>query len=199
MKTILFDSKGNKSGQIDIPKKISDSKITPSVIAQVVRVHLINDRQGTLNVKTRSEVRGKAKKPYKQKGTGNARQGSKKGPQWRGGGVAHAPKMTFYKAKIQSKVNTSAISMALKKKANNNTFFIFEQIELSTNGLSKQISQFIKNTNLDGNILMAVKNMDPKLKRAVKNIENLTLKSYKSLDVYSILEPKYILVERSAL
>ena len=199
MKTILFDSKGNKSGTFELPKEIL-STVDSKLLSTAVRVHLINNRQGTQSAKTRSEVRGKAKKPYAQKGTGQARQGSRKGPHYKGGGVAFAPKPRNYHAKLLTKVNRKAIQVALKSKANNNKVYVFESFEVNTDlKLTKQISTFLKNTNLEGSILMAVNGMEPKFKMAAKNIKNLKVKSYKDLDAYSIIRNQIVLIDKSAL
>ena len=113
MKAPCFDANGKSSGQIDLPKELFDVDYSSTLITQVIEAERANRHQGTHKVKERHEVSGGGKKPWKQKGTGNARQGSTRSPQWRGGGVVFGPRVRSYRVNLPKKCARPACALFL--------------------------------------------------------------------------------------
>ena len=129
MKTSLYNQKGEVVGDVELNSKIFEVKPNKHLLAEAVRIQQSNSRQGTANTKTRGEVAGGGKKPWKQKGTGRARAGSTRGPIWRHGGIAFGPRSSRnWELKINKKAKTQALFMSLSDKATDKQFIVIDQI-----------------------------------------------------------------------
>ena len=129
-KVAVYDMSGNTCGEMELSDAIFGVEINTHVMHEVVVAHLANRRQGTQSAKTRAEVRGGGKKPYRQKGTGRARQGSIRAPQWVGGGVVFAPKPRDYSKKVNKKARRVALRSALTSKVQEEKFIVLNQLSL---------------------------------------------------------------------
>jgi large subunit ribosomal protein L4 len=164
-----------------------------AVVAQ-----LANKRQGTQSAKTRSEVSGGGKKPWKQKGTGHARQGSTRSPQWTGGGVVFAPKPRDFSKKVNKQAKRTALLSALSQKLAQNEITVLDKFEIAS-AKTKDAQSFLNAFKFDGSVLVvSAQNSENELK-AVNNIPNLDTVSVELLNVYEVVSNKNVVLTESAI
>lgn len=175
-------------------------KINPDLVQQVVVSQMANRRQVSANAKTRGEVRGGGRKPWRQKGTGRARHGSRRSPIWRGGGITFGPrKDRVFKKKINKKVRRSALLMALSGKVKNNMLIVLEDLKLEK---AKTKLMAIVKKNLpckDQSVLLVLPKMDKTLIIAAKNIVSLETIQAKDLNALDLLSFKYLIMPKEAI
>ena len=204
MKTSVYNQKAEVVGDVELNSKIFEVKPNEHLLAEAVRVHLSNSRAGTSHTKTRGEVSGGGKKPWKQKGTGRARAGSTRGPIWRHGGVAFGPRSNQnWELKLNKKVKTKALFMALSEKAKESKFIVIDRLILEnpkTKEFVSVLEAFKKNPGSLGKRLMfLMPKSDEKLMRASRNIPVLTPRMASSLNVYDLMHADSILVLKDSL
>ncbi len=129
-KVALYNTSGKQLGDFELSDDIFGAEINEAVLHEVIKAYLANQRQGTQSAKTRAEVSGGGKKPWRQKGTGRARQGSTRSPQWRHGGVVFAPKPRDYRIGVNKKVKRIAMKSALTSKVNDNELLVLDTLVL---------------------------------------------------------------------
>jgi large subunit ribosomal protein L4 len=193
----LYDMSANKVGTVEV----SDLFTVPyneSLIHDVVVAHLANQRQGTKSALTRSEVRGHAKKPWKQKGTGRARQGSTKGPQWVGGGVVFAPKPRDFSKKVNKQAKEIAFLSALSTKIADKELFVIKDFAL-TDAKTKSLQTVLDNFKVSGKAVIVTKTNDATMIRASKNIQDLSVVEVELLNTYELVSNKVVLMSEDAL
>ncbi|MEK7657830.1 MAG: 50S ribosomal protein L4 [Patescibacteria group bacterium] len=195
----IFDKQNNKAGTVDLPDRIFGVKWNPDLVHQILTAQTANRREPWAHTKTRGEVSGGGKKPWKQKGTGRARHGSTRSPLWVGGGVTFGPrKERNYTKKINKKMNRLAIFSALSKKLKENELKIIDKFDAASNK-TKEWNKILKNLlGLKLSVLMisAAKN---NIHRAIGNIPKTDAISSHSLNVYDLLKRKNILIEKEAI
>ena len=185
MKVNVLDMNAKKVADIELNENVFGVEYNEALIHQVVVAQLANKRQGTKSTLTRTEVRGGGKKPWRQKGTGRARQGSIRSPQWTGGGVVFAPKPRDFAQKINKKMKVAATLSALSAKVTDNDFIVLDKIALKE-AKTKYIAQMLKAMSIENSVLLVVANDDEAVKRACANIANLTLINADPLNVYDL-------------
>ncbi len=185
MKVNVLDMNAKKVADIELNENVFGVEYNEALIHQVVVAQLANKRQGTKSTLTRTEVRGGGKKPWRQKGTGRARQGSIRSPQWTGGGVVFAPKPRDFAQKINKKMKVAATLSALSAKVTDNDFIVLDKIALKE-AKTKYIAQMLKAMSIENSVLLVVANDDEAVKRACANIANLTLINADLLNVYDL-------------
>ena len=185
MKVNVLDMNAKKVADIELNENVFGVEYNEALIHQVVVAQLANKRQGTKSTLTRTEVRGGGKKPWRQKGTGRARQGSIRSPQWTGGGVVFAPKPRDFAQKINKKMKVAATLSALSAKVADNDFIVLDKIALKE-AKTKYIAQMLKAMSIENSVLLVVANDDEAVKRACANIANLTLINADLLNVYDL-------------
>ena len=185
MKVNVLDIKAKKVGEIELNESVFGVEYNEPLIHQVVVAQLANKRQGTKCTLTRTEVRGGGKKPWRQKGTGRARQGSIRSPQWTGGGVVFAPKPRDFSQKINKKMKVAATLSALSAKVSDEDFIVLDKLVLKE-AKTKYIAQMLKAMAIDNKVLLVVANEDEAVKRACANIQNLTLINADLVNVYDL-------------
>ena len=185
MKVNILDIQAKKVGELELNEGVFGVEYNEPLIHQVVVAQLANRRQGTKCTLTRTEVRGGGKKPWRQKGTGRARQGSIRSPQWTGGGVVFAPKPRDFSQKINKKMKTAATISALSAKVSDNDFIVLDKLQLEE-GKTKYIAQMLKAFEIQSKVLLVVANDDEAVKRACANIQNVTLINADLLNVYDL-------------
>lgn len=185
MKVNVLDMNAKKVADIELNENVFGVEYNEALIHQVVVAQLANKRQGTKSTLTRTEVRGGGKKPWRQKGTGRARQGSVRSPQWTGGGVVFAPKPRDFAQKINKKMKVAATLSALSAKVTDNDFIVLDKIALKE-AKTKYIAQMLKAMSIENSVLLVVANDDEAVKRACANIANLTLINADLLNVYDL-------------
>ncbi|MDD3400311.1 MAG: 50S ribosomal protein L4 [Eubacteriales bacterium] len=193
----LYDMKGQVIGDIELSDNTFGQPVNKSVMHQVVVAHLANCRQGTQSAKTRSEVSGGGKKPWRQKGSGRARQGSTRSPQWRHGGVVFAPKPRDYSQQVNKKVKRIAMKSALSSKVVDSELIVFDQWQLEAAKTKEMIK--VLNAVEAKKALIVLSDVNDTVIRAGANIPNVATTLVSTLSVYDILKyDKLILTKDSA-
>ena len=198
-KTALLNLKGEKIKDI----KLDDSVwgITPNdqVVYEHINLAMANQRQGTHATKTRSDVSGGGRKPWRQKGTGNARQGSTRAPHWVGGGVVFGPSSDRnYTKKMNKKVRRLALKSALTYKANDKEVVVLENINAETNK-TKDMLKLLENLNLNGKLLIVTTELTENLILATRNIDSIKLVLANELNTYDVLYCDKLVITQDAL
>lgn len=185
MKVNVLDMNAKVVEDLELNENVFGAEYNEALIHQVVVAQLANKRQGTKCTLTRTEVRGGGKKPWRQKGTGRARQGSIRSPQWTGGGVVFAPKPRDFAQKINKKMRIAATVSALSAKVTDNDFIVLKELALKE-AKTKYIANMLKAMSIESSVLLVVANDDDAVKRACANIANLTLINADLLNVYDL-------------
>ena len=194
----VYNMKGDKTGSMDISDDIFGVKVNEHALHMAVVQYLANQRQGTKGTKTRSEVRGGGRKPWRQKGTGRARQGSIRSPQWTGGGVVFAPKARDYSIKLNKKQKRLALKSALSSKVQNGKFIVLDSLsfpEIKT----KEMIQVCKNLNAEEGALVVLDSVDKNVILSARNIPGLKTAGVNTINVYDILKHDTFVVTKEAV
>lgn len=198
MEIKVYNTKAKEVGKMDLDSSVFEQEYNEALIHQVVVAQLANKRQGTKSTLTRAEVRGGGAKPWKQKGTGRARQGSIRSPQWIKGGVVFAPKPRDFSQKINKKMKISAIKSALSAKVAQGDITVVDTFAISA-AKTKEVVSILKNFGFDKKVLLVVAGNDESIIRASKNIENLTLISADLINVYDVVSNRKCLITQDAI
>ena len=185
MKIDVFDMNGKKLKPIELNDAVFGQEYNEALIHQVVVAQLANKRQGTKSTLTRTEVRGGGKKPWRQKGTGRARQGSIRSPQWTGGGIVFAPKPRDFDQKINKKMKIAATISALSAKVSTSNLVVVDKIELAE-AKTKLIANMLNSLNIDSKVLVVMDKDDAAVLRACKNLQNVTVINAELINVYDL-------------
>jgi large subunit ribosomal protein L4 len=193
----LFNIAGEEIGQIALSEAIFSAEVNKPVLHSVIRAYLANQRQGTQSALTRAEVRGGGIKPWRQKGTGRARQGSTRSPQWRHGGVVFAPKPRCYRIHINKKVKRVAMKSALASKYNDSSLLILDALNLAapkTKEMVKALGALKVNK-----ALVVLPAPDTTVERATSNIPNVKTTLVSTLNAYEILKYDTLILTKDSL
>ena len=177
---------GGTSGTVTLDETIFGIEPNMAVLHQVVTAQLAAKRSGSANTKTRAEVRGGGAKPYAQKGTGRARQGSIRAPQFTGGGIVHGPKPRSFRKKVNKKMNRLALCSALSDRAQSDRVVVVDQWQFET-PKTKDALAALKNLELNGKIMMVVAEADEKTIRSFRNLPTVQLVRAAELNAYDVL------------
>ncbi|MDK2799007.1 MAG: large subunit ribosomal protein [Clostridiales bacterium] len=197
-KVALYDMSGKQVGDIELNDDIFGAEVNKTVLHQVVVNYLANQRQGTQSTKTRAEVRGGGAKPWRQKGTGRARQGSIRSPQWVKGGVALGPKPRSYKYSLNKKVKRLALKSALSSKVLDNEILVLDSLKLE-NIKTKEMVKVLDNLKVDSKALIVLPEKDETLIKSTRNIPGVTTTLVNTLNVYDILNHDKFIVTKDAV
>ncbi|MEN8263864.1 MAG: 50S ribosomal protein L4 [Nitrospirota bacterium] len=199
MPQVEIINKQNKSvGKAELPEDIFSVEVKKGLLHEVVVNHLANKRQGNACTKTRGLVRGGGRKPYKQKGTGRARQGSIRSPLKRGGGTVFGPQPRDYSYKLPKKVKWLALSSALAAKFADEQITVIDELSVSE-PRTKLVVEMLKELGLKKNILMIVPEKNEALEMAARNIPGVNVARVNELNVYSVLSHEKLLIARDAI
>ncbi len=193
----VVDMSGKELREIEISEVLFASDINETAVHQAVVNHLANRRQGTQSTKTRSEVRGGGRKPWRQKGTGSARQGSIRSPQWRGGGVVFAPKPRDYSYKLPKSLRKVALYSALTSKFNDGKMIVVDDISFDAPKTSKMIEFFDKLGARKP--LVVTETVDKNVYLSARNIEKAAVTYADLINVYEIIKHDNLVISESAL
>ena len=185
-------------GSIEVNDELFQMEYKEALIHQAVVTRLANERQGTKSSLTRSEVRGGGKKPYRQKGTGNARQGSTRAPQWIKGGVVFAPKSRDFSKKMNVTAKRTAMFSALSKKVTDGEFFVVDEVAVA-NGKTKEMVAFLKAFNFEKTVLLVMCNSDEKVIRAASNIKKLQTLPVEQLNTYDVVKNAVVVLAKGSV
>ena len=197
-KVSVFDMAGKKLSDMDLADSIFG--IEPSIPAMHLCVvsYLANQRQGTQSTLTRAEVSGGGKKPWRQKGTGRARQGSTRAPQWYHGGIAHGPKPRDYKKEVNKKVRRLALKSALSAKLADNELIVLDSLTL-TEIKTKAMANVVKALETGKKVLFVLPEKNDVIYRSARNIEGVNTTLVGTLNVYEILNADTVVVLKDAV
>ena len=194
----LYDMKAKEVGTLELSDALFNAEYNESVIHQAVVARLANERQGTKSTLTRSEVRGGGAKPWRQKGTGRARQGSIRSPQWVKGGVVFAPKSRDFSKKMNAKAKAVALLSALSQKIRDDEVIFVDEIKVAA-PKTKEMVAFLKAFNLEKTVLLVMDNSDEAVLRASANIEKLSTIAAAQINTYDVVKNAKLVISKQAV
>lgn len=197
-KIAVLDMAGKKVGDIELNDAIFGIEPNATVMHQMVVNYLANQRQGTQSALTRSEVSGGGKKPWKQKGTGHARQGSIRSPQWRHGGVVFAPKPRSYKFSVNKKVRRLAMKSAFSSKVIDNDVIVLDSLNMDE-FKTKTIVNMLNALGVEKKALIVMPELNEKVVKSANNIEGVKTALVNTLNVYDILNSGKLIMIKDAV
>ena len=199
MSTIkVLNMAGAEVGTVELKDSIFGIEPNESVVHEVVKNHLANCRQGTQSALTRAEVSGGGKKPWRQKGTGHARQGSTRAPQWTHGGIVFAPKPRSYSYVLNKKVKRLAMKSALSAKAAAGEIIVVDSIKMDAIK-TKDFRTFLGAVKAEGKALVITPAKDEIIVKSARNIPGVETSMANLINVYDILKAKYLVIDKEAL
>jgi len=202
----VYDQKGNEVGSVELPHQVFGQKWNSDLVHEVVSSMLSNARQPIAHAKTRGEVRGGGKKPWKQKGLGRARHGSSRSPIWVGGGVTHGPRNDKnYSKKINKKAKTKALYTILSKKFNEGEVLFIDSLSFSS-PKTKEAKNILKSWSSIGGFervlskgknatLLNIATRDSNVLKSFRNFSNMTVEEFRNINPVSALKAKYLIIE----
>lgn len=198
MQVKLFDTSAKEIGALELNDSVFGCEYNEALIHQVVVAQLTNARQGTKSTLTRTEVRGGGRKPWRQKGTGHARQGSIRAPQWVKGGVVFAPKPRDFSKKANKRAKYQAFKSAISYKAQHNEIIVVDKIELPEIK-TKHVQKILSNFKLDKKVLLVLPEYNEAVLRAGRNIENLAISTVELVSLYEVVSNATIMMTADAV
>ena len=194
----VLDMAGKKVGEADLSEAVFGIEPNTVVMHQMVVNYLANNRQGTQSALTRSEVSGGGRKPWKQKGTGHARQGSTRAPQWTHGGVVFAPKPRSYRFTVNKKVKRLAMKSAFSSKLKDSQLIVVDQVKTDKFS-TKTIAEMLKAIGAEKKALIVLENNDTKVVNSARNIPGVKTAQVNTLNVYDIMNADKLVIAKGAI
>ena len=194
----VLNMAGAEVGTVELNDAIFGIEPNSAVVHEVVKNHLANCRQGTQSALTRAEVSGGGRKPWRQKGTGHARQGSTRAPQWTHGGIAFAPKPRDYSYVLNKKVRRLALKSVLSAKVAEGTLVVIDEIRQDAIKTA-DFRKFLSAVKVDGKALVVTPAVDTVIVKSARNIPGVTTTAAGMLSTYDIANARYLVVDRAAL
>ena len=198
MLTNVYDMSGKQVGQIELSDAVFGIEPNASTVHDVVKNHLANCRQGTQSALTRAEVSGGGRKPWRQKGTGRARQGSTRAPQWTHGGIVFAPKPRDYSYTLNKKTRRLALKSALSAKAAEAAIVVIDEIKMEAPKTS-QFAAFLNAVGVEGKALVVTAAADANVIKSGRNIPGCQITFANLINVYDIVNANKLVVDKAAL
>ncbi|MFA5562122.1 MAG: 50S ribosomal protein L4 [Eubacteriales bacterium] len=194
----VLNMAGNEVGEITLSDKVFGAEVNNAVLHTVVRAYLLNQRQGTQSTLTRGEVSGGGKKPWKQKGTGRARQGSTRSPQWTHGGIALGPKPRSYRITLNKKLKKAAMFSALSAKVADGDMVVIDEIRADA-FKTKAMIAMLQAVNAGKKALVILPQVDPMVIKSCDNIPGVKTTVCNAVSVYDILHCNTLIADKSAV
>jgi len=194
----LYDVNGKNLGELNAPDSVFAQKSNDQVIYETLKWYLASQRRGTHSTKTKAEVRGGGKKPWRQKGTGRARAGSIRSPLWRKGGVVFGPKPRDYGYALPKKVRKLALKVALSDKAKEGKLKVVAELKLAQ-VKTKEAKKLLNLLKIYGKILILCPGENKDLEKAVRNIAGVKVIAPENLNIYDLLNAEWVVAERQAI
>ena len=193
----VYSMEGNEVGTIELNDAVFGVKVNEHLVHQAVVRHLANKRQGTQKAKTRAEVRGGGRKPWRQKGTGHARQGSIRAPQWTGGGVVFAPVPRDYSKKMNKKERRAALRSALTSRVEAEKLIVLDELRLEEIK-TKEMQRILNNLKVEKAVIV-LPEKDEKVVLSARNIPNVATISSDMLSVYDVMKYSTVIMTKAAV
>lgn len=197
-KIALLNMQGASAGEMELSEAVFGQAMNEPVVHQVIVAQLANKRQGTQSTLTRSEVAGGGIKPWRQKGTGRARQGSTRSPQWRHGGVVFAPKPRDYTQSVNKKVRRLAMKCALSNKVSEGTLLALDALELPE-AKTREMAKVLCNIKADKKVVLVLSDKNETIERAARNIPGVKLLFVNTLNVLDLMNADQLVADKAAL
>ncbi len=194
----LYNISGQQVGEMELSENTFGANVNVEAMHQVVKMYLANQRQGTQSALTRAEVRGGGIKPWRQKGTGRARHGSIRSPQWRHGGTVFAPKPRSYRYTVPKKIKRIAMKSALSSKVADNNIMVIEELNFDA-PKTKQVVSLLQNLKVDSKTLIVVADNNENVVKSARNIEGVKTAFVNTLNVYDILNYDKFIITKDAV
>ena len=194
----IVNMSGKEVGELTLNDKLFGADVNGAVLHAAVRAYLMNQRQGTQSTLTRTEVSGGGKKPWRQKGTGHARQGSTRAPQWTHGGVVFAPKPRDYSYTLNKKVRRLALKSVLSAKAQSESIVVIDEIKMDEIK-TKKFAGFLSAVNADCKALVVTAEVNENVVLSARNIPGVKTTFANLINVYDILNAKKLVLDKAAL
>jgi len=195
-KIALYKMSGEQAGEIDLNDDVFNIEVNEHVMYEAVKTYMANQRQGNQSAKTRSEVRGGGRKPWRQKGTGRARAGTIRSPLWKGGGVIFAPKQRDYSKKLPKKIKRLAMKSALSSKVLNDEMVVMEDLKFEDIKTKKMV-EVLENLKVDKKALIVTD--DKNIYYSARNIKGIKTANINTLNVYDLLNYNKFIITKDAL
>ena len=194
----VYNMEGSEVGKMDLNDDVFAVKVNEHLMHMAVVLQLANKRQGNQSAKTRSEVRGGGKKPWRQKGTGHARQGSIRAPQWTGGGVVFAPKPRDYSFKMNRKEKAAAIRSALTSRVDENKFLVMESLKFDEIKTKKMVG-VLDALKVKKALVVLDGEDNANVELSARNIKGVRVVPFNSVNVYDILKYETVVITKNAV
>jgi large subunit ribosomal protein L4 len=195
----VYDTNGKQVGELQLNNKVFGAEVNKSLMHEVVVMHLARQRVGTAATKTRSMVRGGGRKPWRQKGTGRARQGSIRAPQWRKGGIVFGPQPRDFSYTMPKKARRAALCSALSAKVQSNNLIVLDDWQIDA-PKTKEVVKVLKNLNLDGKkALIVTADNDAVMYKSARNIEKVAAMEARNLNTYEVLNYETLIMTKDAV
>ena len=195
----VYDTNGKQVGELQLNDKVFGAEVNKSLMHEVVVMHLARQRVGTAATKTRSMVRGGGRKPWRQKGTGRARQGSIRAPQWRKGGIVFGPQPRDFSYTMPKKARRAALCSALSAKVQSNNLIVLDDWQIDA-PKTKEVVKVLKNLNLDGKkALIVTADNDAVMYKSTRNIEKVAAMEARNLNTYEVLNYETLIMTKDAV
>lgn len=200
IKVQALDANGVKTADFTLNEAVFDAAAVPQLLHDVVKMQLANRRQGTASTRTRADVRGGGRKPWKQKGTGRARAGTRRSPLWRGGGTVFGPKPRSYSYAVPRQVRAAALRAALSEKVRAGQFMVLDNLSLEDPS-TKAFKALLEKLGVAGRALIITERVqrDDATSKSCRNLPYLTLLPTEGLNVYDILRHDILIMTRNAV
>ncbi len=197
-KVDIINVSGQVVGELELNEHIFGVEVNKVVLHEVVKNYLANQRQGTQSAKTRAEVRGGGRKPFRQKGTGNARQGTIRAPHFVGGGVAFAPKPRDYSYKLPKQVKRVAMMSALSSKAANNELIVLDELQMDSNK-TKEMIKILANIKAAKKAMFVLPEVNKNVVLSARNLKGIRTELVSTMNVYQILNHSSLVTTKQAI
>ncbi|MFC1678911.1 50S ribosomal protein L4 [Elusimicrobiota bacterium] len=198
METKVLNLKGEAVDKVELPERVFGLKPSAEYLHEITTAYLASQRRGTAHKKTRGEVRGGGRKPWKQKGTGRARAGSTRSPIWRGGGVVFGPRTRSWRIELPRRKNRRALAQALSVKAADGSLRVVDSLALDGTKTAQVVS-FLKALKAHRRSLIVTEQADGNLTRSVRNVPDLKVRLVANLNAYEVLSCRNLIITRGAL
>lgn len=196
-KVSVLNMEGSEVGTIELSDAVFGVEVNENLVHQAVVSQLANNRQGTQKAKTRSEVSGGGRKPWRQKGTGHARQGSTRAPQWKGGGVVFAPVPRDYSFKMNKKEKQAALKSVLTSRVQDNKLIVLDELKLDEIK-TKKFKQVMDNLKVE-KAMVVIGEQDANVIRSAKNLPTISTAVAENINVYDILKGDTLVITKDAV
>lgn len=197
-KVALYNQNGSTAGDIELNDSVFGIEPNESVVFDAILMQRASLRQGTHKVKNRSEVRGGGRKPWRQKGTGRARQGSIRSPQWRGGGIVFGPTPRSYSYKLPKKVRRLAIKSALSSKVNDNNLIVLEDLNLDA-VKTKEMAAILKGLSIEKKALIVTADANETVELSARNLPGVTVVEANGINVLDVVGHEKLVMTKAAV